>query len=354
MSYTRIAITKFGGPEVLQLIEEATLPEPEVGAVRVKVLATSAAFTDVMIRKGKYPGVKAKPPFSLGYDMIGVVDKLGQGSIRFKVGQRVADLTVIGSYSEYICLPETHLTPVPDELDPAEAVSLILSYMTSYQMLHRVAKVKPGQRILIHGAGGAVGTAMLQLGKLLGLEMFGTDAQAKHQLISSLGATPIDYRREDFVEHLRLLTGRGVDAVFDPLGGDSLQRSFRLLKSGGILVAYGFQNAVLGKGGSIPLDFLRLKLWDSLPNRRSTTFYSIGAWRQQHPDWFSEDLTQLFNLLAQGKIKPVIAARMPLAEVRRAHELIEQGGVRGKIVLMVPNPAIETETQAVLSKPHLL
>ena len=167
MSYRRVIITGFGGPEVLQLVEEAALPETKPGEVRIRVLVTSAAFTDVMIRKGKYPDVKDKPPFSPGYDMVGVVDKLGDGATRFKVGQRVADLTVIGAYSEYLCLPESRLTPAPDGLDPAEAVSLVLSYVTAYQMLHRIAKVKRNQRILVHGAGGAVGTAMLQLGKLL-------------------------------------------------------------------------------------------------------------------------------------------------------------------------------------------
>lgn len=335
MSYKRVIITGFGGPEVLKVVEESELPNPKPGEVRVKVLATSAAFTDVMIRKGKYPDVKEKPPFSLGYDMVGVVDKLGEGVTRFRVGQKVADLTVIGAYSEYICLPENRLTLVPDGLDPAEAVSLVLSYVTAYQMLHRVAKVKGSQRILVHGAGGAVGTAMLQLGKLLDLKMYGTASKSKHEVVARLGATPIDYKNENIVQRMRNLTDDGVDAAFDPIGGDSLKRSFSVLRRGGILVAYGFYNAVMGKGGSIPLDFIRLKLWNILPNGRSATFYSIGALRQKQPDWFSEDLTKLFDLLVQGKIKPVIAARMPLAEVRRAHELIEGAGVQGKIVLIV-------------------
>ena len=335
MGYKRVVITKFGGPEVLKIIEETELPEPKSGEVRVKVLVTSAAFTDVWIRKGTYPDVKEKPPFSPGYDMVGVVDKLGEGVTHFKVGQRVADLTVIGAYSEYLCLPESRLTLVPEGLDPAEAVSLILSYVTAYQMLHRVAKVKQGQRILIHGAGGAVGTALLQLGKLLDLEMYGTASKSKHELIKRLGATPIDYKREDFVERIHSLTGDGVDAAFDAIGGDNFKRSFRALRGGGKLVAYGFQNTVQGKGGNIPLDFLRLQLWNVLPNGRSAAFYLITALRKKHPDWFSEDLAKLFDLLAQNKIKPIIEARMPFAEAKRAHELIEQAEVQGKIVLTV-------------------
>ena len=266
MSYKRVIITEFGGPEVLKVVEEAVLPKPGPGKVRVKVLATSACFTDTMVRKGVYRDVKEKPPFSPGYDMVGVVDELGAGVTRLKVGQRVAELTVIGAYSQYICLPESHLAPVPDGLDPAEAVSLILSYVTAYQMLHRSAKVQRGQRILIHGAGGAVGTAMLQLGKLLDLEMYGTASRAKHELVASLGATPIDYKSEDFVERIRTLTGDGVDAAFDPIGGDNFKRSFKSLKRGGTLVAYGFYENAMGKGGNVPLEFMLVKLWDILPN----------------------------------------------------------------------------------------
>lgn len=335
MSNKRVVVSKFGGPEVLEVIEDTALPEPAAGEVRVKVLATSAAFTDVMIRKGKYPDVKEKPPFSPGYDMVGVVDKLGEGVTQFQVGQRVADLTVIGAYSEYICLPADRLTPVPVGLHPAEAVSLVLSYVTAYQLLHRVAKVKQGQRILVHGAGGAVSTAILQLGKLLDLEMYGTASVDKLELVERLGAIAIDYRREDFVERIRVLTGDGVDAVFDPIGGSYFARSFSVLRQGGILAAYGFYNNVMGRGGNIPLDLLRLQVWNLLPNNRSAKFYSIGALRKKQAGWFCEDLITLFDLLVQNKIKPIIGAQMPLAEARRAHELIEQANLQGKIVLRV-------------------
>jgi NADPH:quinone reductase-like Zn-dependent oxidoreductase len=335
VSYQRVVIAEFGGPEVLTLVREDRLPEPEVGEVRVRVLVTSAAFTDVMIRKGKYPDVREKPPFSPGYDMIGVIDMLGEGVTRMEIGQRVAALTVTGAYSEYLCIHENRLTLVPDALDSAEAVCLILSYMTAYQMLHRIADVRNGRRILIHGAGGAVGTAMIQLGKLLDLQMYGTASRAKQDFIAGLGATPIDYEAGNAPDRIRELTGDGVDAAFDPLGGDSFRQSFRALRRDGKLVAYGFYNHVMGKGGSIPLDFLRLTLWKLLPNRRSTMFYSIDAYRRRYPHRFAEDLTTLFSLLEQGRIRPVIAARMPLSDVRIAHELIESRAVQGKIVLTV-------------------
>ncbi len=333
MPWTRVRLNAFGGPEELELETVPALPEPGRGEVRVRVLVTSAAFTDVMIRKGMYPGVKERPPFTPGYDMVGVVDAIGSGATRFRPGDRVADLTTIGAYGAYICLPEDRLTPVPEGVSEVDALGMILSAVTPWQMLHRVAKLQAGQSLLIHGAGGAVGTAMLQLARDAGITAFGSDIRAKHDLIRSLGATPVD---ADAAEaELAQATSGGVDAVFDPLGGESLARSLHALGPGGMLVAFGFQNEVLGRGGSIPGDIVKLKLWDWLPNGHATAFYSIGAMRRKHPQWFHEDLTRLFGLLAEGRIAPVVAEVLPLEEVRQAHARVEAGEVPGKLVLRV-------------------
>jgi NADPH:quinone reductase-like Zn-dependent oxidoreductase len=333
MPFTRVRLNAFGGPEELELETVPALPKPGEGEVRIRVSVTSAAFTDVMIRKGMYPDVKEKPPLTLGYDMVGIVDATGPGAARFRPGDRVADLTTIGAYAEYICLPEDRLTPVPEGVSDVDALGMILSAVTPYQMLTRVAKMQPGQSLLIHGAGGAVGTAMLQLAKDMGIAAFGIDVAAKHDLIHGLAATAI---AADAPEAALLeATGGGVDAVFDPLGGDSLSRSLHALKPGGMLVSFGFQNEVLGRGGSIPMDFVKLRLWDWLPNGHATAFYSIGAMRRKHPEWFREDLARLFEMLAAGRIAPVIAEVLPLAEVRRAHERVEAGDVSGKLVLRV-------------------
>lgn len=332
MPYTRVRLNAFGGPEELELETVSDLPGPRDGEVRIRVLVTSAAFTDVMIRKGMYPDVKDKPPFTPGYDMVGIVDATGPGAQRFKPGDRVADLTTIGAYAEYICLPEDRLTPVPEGVSAVDALGMILSAVTPYQMLTRVAKMQAGQSLLIHGAGGAVGTAMLQLARDAGIAAFGTDIAAKHDLIRSLGATPLD---ADAPEAALLEATGGVDAVFDPLGGDSLPRSLHALKPGGMLVAFGFQKEVLGRGGSIPMDFVKLKLWDWLPNGHATAFYSIGAMRRKHSDWFREDLATLFEMLAEGRIAPVVAEVLPLAKVREAHARVEAGDVKGKLVLRV-------------------
>ena len=309
------------------------LPQPAEGEVRVRVLARCANFTDTMIRKGMYPGVKEKPPFAPGYDMVGIVDAVGGGTDKALLGRRVAELTVTGSYSDYMCLPASRLVPVPEDVDPAEAACLVLSYTTAYQMLHRKAGIGPGGSILVHGAGGAVGTALLQLGGIMGLDIYGTASKGKHSAVSGLGANPIDYRAEDFVDAVRGLRPEGVDAVFDPIGGAHFRRSFRTLARGGTLVAYGFYDSVQGKGGSAAGDFLWLSLAGILPNGKSTGFYSIAPWRKNHPEWFRDDLETLFHYLQEGKIKPVIDSRLPLDEARRAHERIDAADIVGKIVL---------------------
>ena len=333
MSYKKVILKEFGGPEVLQVVEEANLPEPGAGEVRVKVLAASATFTDTMVRKGIYYGFKETPPLSPGYDMVGVVDKLGAGVTNFKVGQTVADLTVFGAYTEYILRPADALVPVPAGLDPAETVSMVLSYVTAYQMLHRSANVQRGQKILVHGAGGAVGTALLELGALLDLEMYGTASKSKHELVKSLGATPIDYKSEDFVA--RVQAAGGVNAAFDAIGGENFKRSFKSLNKGGTMVAYGFYNNAMGKGGNVPIEYMRVALWNIQPNGRKSVFYSIGDLRKKNPEWFKEDLGALFGLVKEGKIKSSIERRMKLDEAAQAHELIEQAAVKGRIVLMV-------------------
>ena len=333
MSYKKVTLNEFGSPDVLQVVTEDTLPEPAAGEVRVKVLAASATFTDTLVRKGIYYGFKETPPLSPGYDMVGVVDELGENVTGFEIGQMVADLTVWGAYSEYMLRASSGLVPVPPGLDPAEAVSMVLSYITAYQMLHRVANIQRGQSILVHGAGGAVGTALLQLGALLDLKMYGTASASKRELVEGLGAVHIDYAEEDFAA--RLQAEGGCDAAFDFIGGEHFKRSFESLKKGGILIPYGFYDDAMGRGGNVPVDYMKVALWNMLPNGRKAAFYAIGGMREKNPGWFKEDLATLFELLAAGKLEPAIERRMKLEDAKEAHELIEQAAVKGRIVLMV-------------------
>ena len=172
MKHTRIIVTHYGGPDALQAVEEER-PEPRHGQVRVRVLAAGVSLPDVMMREGVHPETPSLP-FTPGWDLIGVVDRLGDGVSGIEAGHIVGALPIHGAYAEFVCLPQRAVVPVPPGLDPAEAVSLILNYVTAYQMLHRSAQVRSGQRVLIHGASGGVGTALLQLGGVAGLEMYGT------------------------------------------------------------------------------------------------------------------------------------------------------------------------------------
>src|SRR5262245_11838017 len=172
MRHTRIIVTHYGGPDALRVVEEEC-PEPKAGEVRVKVLAAGVSLPDVMAREGIHPETPAVP-FTPGWDLVGVVDRLGSGVSGIEPGEAMTAMPISGAYAEFVCVQHHELVPVPSGLDPAEAVSLVLNYITAYQMMYRSAGVKRGQRVLIHGASGGVGTALLQLGRLAGLEMYGT------------------------------------------------------------------------------------------------------------------------------------------------------------------------------------
>jgi NADPH:quinone reductase-like Zn-dependent oxidoreductase len=335
MKYKHIVIPRFGGPENLSLLEDE-LPEPQADEVRVKVLAAGVSLADIFMREGAHPeSMNRRTPFTLGWDVVGVVDKLGDNVSTWQTGQMVAALPIVGGYAEHVILPSNELVPVPPGLDHAEAVSLVLNYTTAYQMLHRCAEIRSGETILIHGAAGGVGTALLQLGNLANLKkMYGTASYEKHDILSSLGGIPIDYRSVDLVQEINKLTShddgdeRGVDAVFDGLGGKSLKSSYELLRNGGRLVAYGpFSPMELG-------NWMMMFTLNLVPDNRKFILYSIQTLKRLKPEWFQEDLVLLLNLLKQGKIKPIVAAKMPLNQAAQAQELLASGSVKGKIVLI--------------------
>jgi len=338
MPYQHVIVTEFGGPEKLKVVTEPNLPEPEPGQIRVKVLTAGTGFTDTIIRVGQYVDVKDKPPFTLGYDWVGVVDKLGAGVSNLKLGQWVADMPVIGGYTQYLCVDATRVVPIPDTVDPAEAVCMILSYTTAYQMLTRVRDIPKGSVCLVHAAGGAVGTALLELGRLMGLKMYGTASQSKHALVKQLGGIPIDYRSEDFVARIKQETnGKGVDVIFDTLGGKSWARSYKCIKRGGMLIGFGALQMTTGEEStlSVVLGFAKLlALWKLIPDGKATTFYNIHHRRQKLPDEFKQDVQALMKLLAEGKLKPVVAGRYPLTEAAKVHRMIDKAEIAGKAVLV--------------------
>ena len=341
MKHRRIIVTHYGGPDTLQLIEE-DCPEPKDGEVRVKVLAAGVSLPDIMAREGVHPETP-RVPFTPGWDLVGIVDRIGHGVSGIESGQIVAAMPIKGAYAQFVCLPHRELVPVPFGLDVAEAVSLVLNYITAYQMLHRSAKVKSNERALIHGASGGVGTALLQLGKLAELEMYGTCSSRSASVVLELGGIPIDYKNQDFVKEIRHLTNDGVDVVFDPIGGRHIWDSRKALRPGGKVVVYGHTTSLRGRlsstragrhryRGMAIIAFYIAAGW-LLPGTRRVMPYSIQTLKRLKPELFRQDLITLLDLLEQKKIKPLIARRFPLSEARDAQECLGKGGVIGKIVL---------------------
>ncbi len=336
MRYKSVAVTKRGGPEVLQVVENDLRP-PSTGEARVKILATSVCLPDVQARYGQTP-IAPKVPFVPGYAIVGTVDAVGrpkrppgEGVIGVAVGDRVAALTIFGGYAEYIYLDEKDLIPVPGVLDPAEAVTLILNYIVAYQTLHRSARVKAADKVLIIGASGGVGTALLQLGKLANLRMYGIASESKHHILTEYGATPIDYHTQDFVAVIRQAEPDGLDAVFDGMVWGYLDRGFALLRRGGMWVQYGNP---LSFSGLLRL-LSKLVLLNLLPNGRSLKLYGTTTSKFGRGRYL-EDWATLFRLLEEGEIKPIIMAKFPILEAAQANELLESGQVIGNVVLVAP------------------
>ncbi|MFI2367331.1 medium chain dehydrogenase/reductase family protein [Streptomyces sp. NPDC018833] len=354
----RVVVDHFGDPDALRVVEE-DVPRPGPGEVRVRVLAAGVSFTDAQLRAGTYLGVP-KPPFTPGYELVGVVEELGPGCSRLREGDHVAALTVWGAYSERVCLLEADAVDVPEDLDPAQVVSLVLTYVTAYQVLHRMARVRRGETVLVHGAAGRVGTAALELGVLAGLRLYGTASARDRAAVERHGAVAIDYRNEDFLARVRELPGKGVDVVLDGLGGALSLRSFRALRPGGRLVVFGHY-AMLARGRSSWRGWLEwygataaVALWGLLSPSRRVFAYRIQKLRDRrqllpvgnrppafpvgggprYPKWFREDFRTLLDLLRRGEIHPVVAERLPLSDARHAHELLEQSAAKGKLVLV--------------------
>ena len=278
----RVVVDRYGGPEVLRVVEDDD-PRPGPGEVRVRVLAAGVSFTDAQLRAGTYLGVP-KPPFTPGYELVGVVEELGPGCSRLRAGDRVAALTVWGAYAERVCVREVDAVEVPGELDPAEVVSLVFPYMTAYQLLHRTARVKSGETVLVHGAAGRVGTAVLELGALAALALWDRRRATGPRSSGwarwrSTTATRTSWRG-------CALPGKGVDVVLDGLGGALSLRSFRALRPGGRLVVFGHY-AMLANGRKSWRGWIEwyaatagVALWGLLSPRRRVAAYHIQKLRE--------------------------------------------------------------------------
>ncbi len=327
-TYRAVMLTRKGGPEVLQVVD---LPQqqPGPGELRVRVRAAGVGATDVMMLSGGYP-FAPKIPFVPGYEVVGEVDALGAGVSGFALGQRVAALTVYGAFAESLTRGAEHFLPVPDGVSDRDAAAVILNYVTAWQMIHRVAKVQPGQTALVTGAAGGVGIAALQLLRLAGVKAYGAASAAKHETLRLFGAVPIDYRAGRVDRLVRALEPAGVDCVFDAVGGTNIGACISTLRPGGTVVGFGF----MGAPGVLPkvAMFANLFVGARLRGRRGK-FYGITALYRKDAAPFREDLPRIFSLLEEKKIDPLVTREFPLLAAREAIELLAAGGVEGKIVL---------------------
>jgi NADPH:quinone reductase len=335
-TYLRIVVPRYGGPELLT-IDRVPVVDPVPGEVRVRVLAAGVGYPDILMREGTYPG-GPHPPFTPGYDLVGVADAVGPRVSSVTRGQRVAALTVFGSYAEMVWLREEELVPVPETLDAGEAVSVVLNYLTAYQLLHRSAHVERGERLLVQGAAGGVGSAALQLGALAGLELLGTASGDGLEVVREFGAEAIDYRHDDVAARVRSFGG--ADVVLDGLGGTVSLGSYRCLRRGGRLVMFGHHQTLVA-GRKTLRSLIEFYLAGAvvlgaglIPDGRRVKTYQVAKEKVRRRDWFRADLAVLFELLADRRIAPIIAGRFRLADARAAHEALGRGGVNGKLVLI--------------------
>lgn len=328
-TYRAVMLTKPGGPEALQIVDLPVEP-PGPGQLCVRVRAAGVGGTDLIVLAGKYR-YAPKLPLVPGYEIAGVVEAIGAGVTGFEVGERVAALTVYGGFAELITRDAEHFLPIPDDVSDRDAAAVILNYGTAWQMIHRTAKVKPGESALVTGASGGVGTAALQLLRMAGVKTCGAASASKHDILRSLGAIPIDYRAGPIDKLTRALEPNGVDYVFDAIGGSNIGPCIGALKRGGTLVGFGFMGAAttLSQLSMFANIFLGARL-----RGRQGKFYGITMIYRKHPNQLREDLPKIFELLGQKKIDPLVNYTFPLLEARKALELLAAGSVEGKIVLM--------------------
>jgi NADPH2:quinone reductase len=327
-TYRAVMLTKKGGPEVLQVVE-LPVEAPGPGQLRVRMRAAGVGSTDLIMLTGSYL-YAPKIPFVPGYEVAGVVDAIGAGVTGFEVGERVAALTVYGSFAELLLREAEHFLPIPERVSDRDAAAVILNYVTAWQMIHRVAKVQPCRTALVTGAAGGVGTAALQLLRLAGVKTYGAASTPKHELLRSLGAVPIDYRAGSIDRLMRAMEPAGVAYAFDAVGGANTSRCIGALRRGGTLVGFGFMGAST-KPSQLAM-FTNIFVGARL-RRRVGTFYGITMLYRKDPQPLREDLPKIFALLAAKKIDPLVQTTFPLVEARQAIELLASGSVQGKIVL---------------------
>jgi len=336
---TRVVLPGLVEPAGLQLTTGPT-PSPAAGQLLVRVEATGIAFAEQAMRRGRYFG-QPPFPFTPGYDLVGRVLSVGSDADRHLVGARVATMTKTGGWATCAVVEARDSVVVPDGIEPEAAETVVVNGVTAWQMLHRSARVRPGQTILVFGANGGVGGILIQLAQHLGVRVIGAASPRHHEALRASGVIPVDYAAPDLAGVVRGYAPDGVDAVFDNIGGDVTRTSFGLLARGGTLVTYAILHAVSGSGPLL-LPFLaaigQAVLWSVLPNGRRATFYDLwsghGLRKARFRRRLEEDLGSVLGLLRVGTVTANTAAVFPLTEAAAALTLAESRTLHGKVVLI--------------------
>jgi len=338
----QVWITRVGAPDVLQ-VREAPDPIPGPGQVRIRVEASGINFADISARLGFYPD--APPiPCVVGYEVAGRIDALGEGVAASRLGEDVLALTRFGGYSDVVVAPQQQATKRPAGLDAQTAAAIPVTYLTAYQMLIEMGRVRPGDRVLIHQAAGGVGLAAIDLCALTGrVETFGTASASKHAFVRERGLThPIDYHTCDYEAEVRRLTGgRGVDLILDPIGGDSWRKGLRLLAPTGRLVCFGMSSANQSKERSIlgglkaiaQVPWLKVNPISLMNENTGVLGVNLGhMWNEV--DRLTGWLDRILGWWAEGKVRPHVDRSFPFAEAAAAHAYIQERRNVGKVLLV--------------------
>lgn len=332
-------IRKHGGPEVLE-VRETPDPTPGEGEVRVRVKACGLNFAEVSARQGLYPDAP-KPPCVVGYEGAGVIDAVGAKVTDLREGQRVLFMKRFGAHADVACVPAMQAVPMPESMSFEQGAAIPVNYLTAYHMLFQIARVRRGERVLVHMAAGGVGTAVLQLCKHHGgIETFGTCSASKHAFARAQGCDhPIDYRTQDYVAEVRRITnGEGVHFVLDALGGPDWKKGYSLLRESGLLICFGLANAQgagrrsLFRAAKAVLSSPRFAAMTLTGENKGVAGLNVGhLWHRI--DMLRPEIDAVVRLYEEGAIVPRIDSVHPFEKAAEAHARIETGKNLGKVLL---------------------
>jgi NADPH:quinone reductase-like Zn-dependent oxidoreductase len=335
----QIVIPRHGAPDVLEL-REAPNPAPGDGEIRIAVAAAGVNFADVMARIGLYPDAP-KLPLVVGYEVAGIVDAVGRGVTRVREGDRVMALTRFGGYATSVVVPAAFAFTTRATLSDAEAATLPVNYLTALIALYRIANVTAGETVLIHGAGGGVGIAAIQLARLRRAVLIGTASAAKHDALRTFGVDHvIDRRAGDVTAEVRSITNnRGADVILDPIGGKSFETSYRLLAPLGRLVLYGVSAVAPGERRSwwsaarAMLQMPSFKPISLMNHNRGVFGLNLAHLWNEHRQ-LESGMQLLLQELEGGRLQPIVSRTFPLERAADAHRFMQSRANVGKVVLI--------------------